>query len=41
MQRFPNEASCIDYLNEQREQSGIVFNQCGRKEGAYLRTLPN
>ena len=29
MQRFPNEASCITYLKEQREQSGIVCKHYG------------
>lgn len=32
MQRFPDEASCIAYLKEQREQSGIVCKHCGCKE---------
>lgn len=26
MQRFPNEASCIAYLKEQRKQSGFVYS---------------
>ena len=32
MQRFPDEASCIAYLKEQREQSGIVCKHCGCTE---------
>lgn len=32
MQRFPDEASCIAYLKEQREQSGIVCKHCGCME---------
>ena len=32
MQRFPNEASCIACLKEQREQSGIVCKHCGCTE---------
>lgn len=32
MQRFPDEASCIAYLKEQREQSGVVCKHCGCKE---------
>lgn len=32
MQRFLDEASCIAYLKEQREQSGIVCKHCGCRE---------
>ncbi len=32
MQRFPEEASCISYLKEQKEQSGVVCKHCGCKE---------
>ena len=32
MQRFPDEASCIAYLKEQREQSGVVCKHCGCTE---------
>ena len=32
MQRFPDEASCIAYLKEQREQSGVVCKHCGCME---------
>lgn len=32
MQRFPDEASCIVYLREQREQSGIVCKHSGCRE---------
>lgn len=32
MQQFPDEASCIAYLKEQKEQSGIVCKRCGCKE---------
>lgn len=32
MQRFPDEASCIAYLKEQREQSGVVCKGCGSME---------
>lgn len=32
MQRFPDEASCIAYLKEQREQSGVVCKRCGCRE---------
>lgn len=32
MQRFPDEASCVTYLKEQREQSGIVCKHCGCRE---------
>lgn len=32
MQRFPDEASCISYLKEQREQSGVVCKRCGGLE---------
>ena len=32
MQRFPDETSCIAYLKEQREQSGIVCKHCGCTE---------
>ena len=31
MQQFPDEASCIAYLKEQKEQSGIVCKRCGCK----------
>ena len=30
--RFPDEASCIAYLKEQREQSGVVCKHCGCRE---------
>lgn len=32
MQRFPDEASCIAYLKEQREQSGVACKHCGCRE---------
>lgn len=32
MLRFPDEASCIAYLKEQREQSGVVCKHCGCTE---------
>lgn len=32
MQRFLDEASCIAYLREQREQSGVVCKYCGCTE---------
>lgn len=32
IQRFPDEASCIAYPKEQREQSGIVCKHCGCRE---------
>lgn len=32
MQRFPDETSCISYLKEQREQSGVVCKHCGGPE---------
>lgn len=32
MHRFPDEASCIAYLKEQREQSGIICKRCGGLE---------
>ncbi|WP_270570314.1 IS1595 family transposase [Bacteroides eggerthii] len=32
IQQFPNEASCIAYLKEQKEQSGIVCKRCGCKD---------
>lgn len=32
MQQFPDETSCIVYLKEQKEQSGIVCKRCGCKE---------
>lgn len=32
MQRFLDEASCVTYLKEQREQSGIVCKHCGCRE---------
>ncbi len=38
MQRFPDEASCIAYLKEQREQSGIVCklrDAMGKRDGRY------
>lgn len=31
MQQFPDEASCIAYLKEQREQTGVVCKRCGCK----------
>ena len=48
MQRFPDEASCIAYLNEQREQSGVVCKLCGCREHRWdakktllrVQTLP-
>lgn len=38
MQRFPDEASCIAYLKEQREQSGIVCKHCGCTEHRRIPT---
>lgn len=32
MQRFPDEASCIAYLKQEREQSGVVCKHCGGLE---------
>lgn len=32
MWRFPDEDSCIAYLKEQREQSGVVCRHCGGLE---------
>lgn len=32
MQRFPDEASCIAYLKEEREHSGVVCKHCDCKE---------
>ena len=31
-QQFPDEASCVAYLKEQREQSGVVCKHCGCTE---------
>lgn len=38
MQRFPDEASCIAYLKEQREQSGVVCKHCSCKEHIWSPT---
>lgn len=32
VQQFPDEASCVAYLKEQREQSGVVCKHCGCTE---------
>lgn len=32
MQQFPDEAACVAYLKEQREQSGVVCKHCGCTE---------
>lgn len=32
MQQFPDKTSCIAYLKEQREQSGVACKHCGCKE---------
>lgn len=32
MQKFPDEAFCIAYLKEQREQFAIAWKHCGRVE---------
>jgi hypothetical protein len=37
MQRFPDEASCIACLKEQREQSGVVCKRCGLS-GTHLES---
>jgi len=29
LQQFPDKAYCIAYLNEQREQLGVVCKRCG------------
>lgn len=35
MQQSPDEAFCIAYLKEQREQSGIVCKHCGCREHSW------
>jgi hypothetical protein len=37
--RFPDEASCVAYLREKREQEGIICDKCHGNEYYWLQTV--
>ena len=41
MQRLPDEAPCIAYLKEQREQSGVVCKHCGCTIAGMPKNAPS
>lgn len=38
-ERYPDEASCIHYLKEQREREGVICKNCNSKDHYWLNSL--
>jgi len=37
--RFPDEAACVKYLKEKREEEGIICAKCGGKKHYWLEAM--
>ena len=38
-ERYPDEASCIHYLKEQREREGVICKKCNSRDHYWLNSL--